>query len=102
MADRWDKAGVVANLIVAAVAVATLCIVYAQLRDAKEALNATTLYNVEKDYQHIFEPVSTDNFQKCFGNQTDHQPLLPLPNPCEDNKERGHLFYMLDYYRLLL
>jgi len=73
-----------------------------QIRDARLALEATTLYNVEKDYSDVFKPISTEKFQQCFGKESNSTTTIAPPNPCLDSIERGHLFDLLSHYRLML
>jgi hypothetical protein len=102
MKDCWDKAGVVIAGIGALLVGGTVLFAGFQIRDARLALQATTQYNVEKDYSDVFKPIATENFQKCFGKESNSATSIALPNPCEDPIERAHLFDLLSHYRLLL
>lgn len=95
----WER--VVSGAGTAAV-IAALCFTGVQIQDARQALEATTLYDVEKDYSKIFEPTVSKEFQRCFGTDSNHKKPINLPNPCEGENERHQLFDILSYYRLLL
>jgi hypothetical protein len=102
MKDRWDKAGVFIAAIGATLVALTVIFAGCQIRDARLALEATTLYNVEKDYSDVFKPIVTEKFQKCFGKESNSTTGIAPPNPCEDPDERRYFFDLLSHYRLLL
>src|SRR5271157_2999367 len=81
---NWDKIGVIVNAVGAAAVVVTLFFAAAQISDTRTALQANTLYGVEKDFVKIFDPITTPDFQHCFGKQSNSDTAIKLPNPCED------------------
>jgi hypothetical protein len=102
VANGWDIAGVFVNGLSAVAVAGTLIFTGCQIQDARRSLEATTLYNVEKDYSDVFRPIATPAFQKCFGKGTKATGAIKPPNPCEDNKERAHLYDILSNYRLMM
>jgi hypothetical protein len=100
--DGWDIAGVIIAGVGAALVGGTIYFAGVQIRDARLALEATTLYNVEKDYSDVFKLISTEKFQQCFGKESNSATAIAPPNPCLDAVERGHLFDLLSHYRLML
>jgi hypothetical protein len=100
--DGWTKAGVIVNGVGALLVVITIKFAGIQIGDARRALQATTLYNVEKDYSAVFKPISTGNFQACFGPNTNAASTIPVPEVCEIEEARAELFDLLQHYRLLL
>jgi hypothetical protein len=102
MKDGWDKAHVVLSAMGALLVAGGLLFTGCQIRNARLALLATTQYNVEKDYSDVFKPIASDNFQKCFGKESNSATTIGAPNPCQEPTERAHLFDLLSHYRLLL
>jgi hypothetical protein len=99
---NWDMIGVAVNAISAAAVVGTLIFAVVQISDTRTALQANTLYGVEKDFVKIFDPISTPDFQHCFGKQSNIDATIKLSNPCLDPTQRQHLYDILAHYRLLL
>jgi hypothetical protein len=96
-AEQWGAAG---TWLGAAAAVIAIGYAAAQIKDAREALQATTIYNIEKDYNGLFKRIDK-TFLDCFGKKTSAAAQQP-PSMCSDIAARQTLFEVLDFYRLLI
>jgi hypothetical protein len=72
-----------------------------QIDQARQALQATTIYSVEKDFGELFTRRIDEKFIQCYGPR--QQPSsLNLPGLCGDLNARTTFYDILTLYRMLL
>ena len=100
--DRWDKAGVIGQYVAAILVAASLCATAWQISGASRALEASTIYGLEKDFSDRFTHLSDDRFKACFGQRPPPSPEFGRDDICLDTEARVGFLDLLAFYRLLL
>jgi hypothetical protein len=76
-----------------------------QIQLARQTLQASTIYNIEKDFSDIFAKRLDAKFVECYRPLSDQNKSgsgLNLPSICADPTARETFFDVLNLYRMLL
>jgi hypothetical protein len=102
MSDGWDIAGVFVGGISALLVAASVVYAAKQVYYTRRSYEATTIYNLEKDFTDRFKVVSDAGFRKCFVSDPKQNPDFNIDNRCMDSEARASFYDLLGFYRLLV
>lgn len=71
-----------------------------QISDARRAMTATTVYNLEKDWANRFEATKSAEFKECF--EPRKAGTFPPDPICQRPGPRTAMLDLVSYYRLLV
>jgi hypothetical protein len=80
----------------------TLVLTSCQIRAARRSLQATTVYNLERDFSDRFSRTTDAVFKSCFGVRPSPSPDFGRDDNCQDSSARADFLDLLAFYRLLL
>jgi hypothetical protein len=102
MADVWTKVGIGVQAAGALLVSVSLLMTACQISAAREATQATTVYNLEKDFSDRFAATGNPEFGACFGPQPPAPGGFKVQDICTNTRARQEFFDLLAFYRLLL
>jgi hypothetical protein len=105
MPTDWVRVTAIATALGSAGVIISLGVTSCQIQLARQTLQASTVYNIEKDFSEIFAKRLDAKFVECYRPLSDQNKSgsgLNLPSICPDPTARDTFFDILNLYRMLL